>query len=324
MSIRLLSDFRSTPWVLEPGTMSAACRVIERWSSGVRLGEDEIEVAVAGQPAAAAQRRESTQRISQGGVAVVPVYGVLVHRAYSVVNTSTPLTSSERLGVLIRECAADPAVQAIVLDIDSPGGSVFGVQELAAEIAKACTAKRVVSVVNNTAASGGYWVASQAGEIVVTPSGMVGSIGVIVPHLDLSAAYAKQGINKSFITAGKYKAEGNDTGPLTGAARAHLQAMVDTYYRAFTEAVARGRKQPIDVVRSEAFGQGRMRLARDAVRVGMADSIGTLEQTVDRLLGRTARGSRLTASQMRPLQHTQRRRMTAQAAAVEIALLELS
>lgn len=283
---RLLSAFCLTPWALEPSTLDLMAGVLVRWSAGDRLSDDQIRAAIGDAPQAAAQRREAAAAMGTsaggGAVAVIPVYGVLTHRAHEAENTSRPLTSTERLTQAVRAAAADPQIGAIVLDVDSPGGSAFGVQELADTVFAARESKPVVAVANSIAASGAYWLASQATELVITPSGSVGSIGVITAHVDASAAYEKLGMKKSFITAGKFKAEGNDTGPLDDDARAHLQGMVDGYYSAFVKAVARGRGAGLEAVRSEAFGQGRMRLAKDAVQAGMADRIDTLENTIAR------------------------------------------
>lgn len=286
--LHLLTTFRAMPWAVEPGVMSLMCDILARWTMGERLTAEEIVARVGDAPEAAAQRRAQTQAMGGRGVMVLPVYGVLAHRAYAVQNTSQPLTSTETLAQAVRSAIADPAVGTIVMDIDSPGGSVFGVQELSDTLAQVrASGKRLVAVANNTAASGAYWLASQADEVVVTPSGMVGSIGVIVPHTDMSAAYEKLGVKKQYITYGKYKAEGNDTGPLDAEAMASLQAMVDDYGSMFTSAVAKGRRAAgvsvsVEDVRGPAFGQGRMRLAKDAVSHGMADTVGTLEDTIAR------------------------------------------
>jgi signal peptide peptidase SppA len=282
--LHLLTAFYGTPWALEPAVFTSVEHILLRWAAGTRLGADEIAAAIGDGPDAAAQRRSAAQAASGRGVAVVPVYGVLAHRAYAVQNTSRPLTSTETLAQTLRAVAQDPEVGTIVMDVDSPGGSVFGVQELGDVLAdiRDNSGKHLVAVANNLAASGGYWIASQAHELVVTPSGMVGSIGVIVPHQDASAMRERVGVKTEYITAGKYKAEGYQDGPLTDEHRAHLQSQVDAYYAAFTKAVAKGRGVPIATARGEAFGEGRMRLAADAVSNGMADRVGTLDETIAR------------------------------------------
>lgn len=281
--LHLLAAFYATPWALEPGLFATMESILLRWAAGTKLGADEISAAIGNAPEAAAQRRAGAQAASGRGVAVVPVYGVLAHRAYAVANTSKPLTSTEALAAQMRAVAADPEVGTIIMDVDSPGGSVFGVQELGDTLAdiRENSGKRLVAVANSMAASGGYWIASQAHELVVTPSGMVGSIGVIVPHQDASAMRERMGVKTEYITAGKYKAEGYGDA-LTDEHRAHLQSQVDTFYSAFTKAVARGRGVDVSTVRGEAFGEGRMRLAADAKANGMADRVGTLDETIAR------------------------------------------
>jgi signal peptide peptidase SppA len=288
--LHLLTAFYATPWALEPGVFAAMESIILRWAGGTKLAPEHISAVIGDAPELAAARRTSAQAASGRGVAVVPVYGVLAHRAYAVANTSRPLTSTEALAAQMRTLAADPDVGTIIMDVDSPGGSVFGVQELGDVLAeiRESSGKHLVAVANNMAASGGYWLASQAHELVITPSGMVGSIGVIVPHQDASAMRERVGVKTEYITAGKYKAEGYNDGPLTDEHRAHLQSQVDAYYAAFTKAVARGRGLDVATVRGEAFGEGRMRLAADAVKNRMADRVATLDDTINRY----ARGAR--------------------------------
>jgi signal peptide peptidase SppA len=305
---RVLQAFYATAWALDPTIHALMCQVLDRWATGVRLGADEIAAAVGSAPqgpAAIQARREAASQAS-GGVAVIPVYGVLTHRAYAAANVSTPLTSTEALAEQFRAAIANSDVGSIVLDVDSPGGSVNGVQELGEVILQARGTKPVIAVANATAASGAYWIASQADEIVVTPSGAVGSIGVILQHVDASAAYEKVGVRKTIITAGRYKAEGADTGPLSDEASMYLQGLVDTHYTAFTKAVAKGRGAPIDTVRGPAYGEGRMRLAKAAVDSGMADRVDTLDNVIAKL----ARAPRRAAA------------MSASAAAARIAIIE--
>mgnify|MGYP000850353374 FL=1 len=287
--LHLLAEFYRTPWALDPATYALVESVLARWAEGVRLAPDQIRAAVGDSPQANVQRRQQAAAMGGGQVAVLPVYGVLTHRAVDAESTSTPLTSTERLAQQFRAAVANPDVSAIVLDVNSPGGSVFGVQELGDTIYSLRGQKPVKAVANASAASGAYWVAAQADEIIVTPSGMVGSVGVIMKHVNAAEAYKQKGIEQTYITAGKYKAEGNDAGPLDAEGQAYLQSMADTYYTAFTKAVAKGRGQPIDAVRGEAFGQGRMRTARDAVASGMADRIDTLESVIASLLKPSAR-----------------------------------
>ncbi len=192
-------------------------------------------------------------------------------------------TSTECFGAMFAQAVADPNVAAIVINVDSPGGTVSGVPELAAQINAARGTKPIVAVANGMAASAAYWLASQADEIVVTPSGEVGSIGVFCAHFDESGALEQAGVKPTLISAGKYKVEGNPFGPLTDEALASIQSRVDDLYAMFTSDVAKARAMPVDRVRGRAFGEGRMLGAKRSVNSGMADRVGTLSETIGRL-----------------------------------------
>lgn len=220
-----------------------------------------------------------------GSVAVIPIHGVIAPRASVFAETSSNGTGLDVFVQRLRQADADAGVGSIVFDIDSPGGSVSGVPEAAAEIRAVRERKKIIAVANASAASAAYWLASQASEIMVTPSGAVGSIGVFGAHEDVSKRLEAEGIAVTLISAGKYKTEGNPFEPLGEEARAAWQAQVNDYYKMFTADVAEGRGEKASDVRA-GFGQGRMVMAAAAVKEGMADRIGTLEQAVDRALGR--------------------------------------
>lgn len=278
------------PWAITPGRLEAIAEVVERRVEGIRLSADEIAaVKGARQPNGTVALLE-IDAVAGGGqapqgsvIAVLSVFGIIAQHASQVDDISGPGgTSTERLAASLRAALNDPAVKAVVLNIDSPGGSVFGVQEIADEIFKARGQKPIVAQVNSLAASAAYWIAASADEIVVTPSGQVGSIGVYALHQDVSAAADKAGVKFSFISAGKYKVEGHPYEPLQDEARGAMQSTVDGYYSAFTRAVARGRGVVVDAVRN-GFGEGRTVGADEAVRAGMADRVGTLDETLRRL-----------------------------------------
>jgi signal peptide peptidase SppA len=275
--LTLLRAFEETPWAILEVKLAQIRDVLELHASGVKLTPEEIEARIG---PAAANRPTATRA---GAVAVVPVYGVISQRM-NMMSQMSGGTSTEKLAADIRGLVADPGVKAIVLNVDSPGGSVFGVPELAAEIRKARESKHIVAVANSMAASAAYWIAAQADEIVVTPSGQVGSIGVFTEHVDVSGAMEREGVKSTLISAGKYKTEANPYEPLNDEARAALQAMVDDYYVAFIGDVAAGRKTSRAAVRS-GYGQGRMVNAQAAVAAGMADRVATLDQVIAKLGG---------------------------------------
>jgi ClpP class serine protease len=134
-------------------------------------------------------------------------------------------------------------------------------------------------------ASAAYYIGSAADEVVVTPGGEVGSIGVFMAHQDLSAALEQEGVKITLISAGKFKTEANPFESLSDEAKAALQKTVNVYYESFVNAVAKGRDAKASEVRN-GYGQGRMVTAKEAVLLGMADRIETLDETI----GRLARG----------------------------------
>ena len=223
-----------------------------------------------------------------GAVAVVPLHGIMSQRM-NMMSAMSGGTSTELFGKMFKDAVNDPSINGIVIDIDSPGGSVFGVQELAQTIMDARGSKPVIAFANSMAASAAYWVASAADEIVVTPGGQVGSIGVLTAHSDLSAKLEAEGESITLISAGKKKVDANPIEPLSADARADLQATVDTYYTAFVGAVAKGRGVTPSEVRS-GFGEGGMVGAVEAVKEKMADRIGTLETAISRAAGRGREG----------------------------------
>ncbi len=215
---------------------------------------------------------------TQQAVGVLPLYGPVTYRS-SLFSAYFGGTSVLKWGDAFDAMVANPQVGAIVLDVDSPGGSVDGVPELAAKVLAARQVKPVIAVANTFMASAAYWIGSAASEVVVVPSGEVGSIGVWSMHVDASKLLERWGERVTLISAGKYKVEGNPYEPLGEEARAAIQADVDTYYDLFTAAVAEHRGVTPKAVRS-GYGEGRMLTAKAAVEAGLADRIGTLDDVV--------------------------------------------
>lgn len=278
----LIAEFLSTPWALQRERLSAFAAVMGRWANGVRASDDILSGIAADREARDARKAEAKQA-SAGGIAVLPLYGVVTQRGNMADDISGPgSASTQRFSQQLRDAIADPAVASILIDIDSPGGSVYGVQELAAEIMQARAQKQIVAVANSLAASAAYWIGSAASELYVTPGGEVGSIGVWQAHEDWSAALDEMGVKTTLISAGKYKTEGNPYQPLDGDAQAFMQSRVDDYYQAFTKGVAKGRGVGIDQVRN-GMGQGRVLGADAAMQQNMVDGVMTFDEVVKKM-----------------------------------------
>lgn len=287
---RILAAFLAEPWAIEPTKLEAIVEFLELQAAGVKFDEDQIEARIGG------ARMNATAR-KAGSVAVIPIVGVISHRVpmLSAVSGGGG-TSSQQLSRQLRAALDDDSVKAIVLDVDSPGGAVVGTDELSAEIFEARGRKPIIASVNGAAASAAYWIASAAEEVVASPTSQVGSIGVIATHVDQSKADEIEGVKRTFITAGRFKAEGNPHEPLSDEARETLQETVDAYYDMFVRAVARNRGVTPAAVKSD-FGEGRMLRAELARKAGMVDRIETLSETLARLGvgGSPASGVRTTS-----------------------------
>jgi signal peptide peptidase SppA len=277
-----LSRLIRQPWCIMPEKLAEIRELVLMRASGIKLSDEEIADRLGpARPRPAAR--------GAGSVAVIPVHGTIAHRADSF-EASSGGTSMELVGRLLQRMLDDDSVKSILLDFDTPGGSVDGGPELAAKIAKGTTAKPIVAHVNALAASMGYWLASQCTEIVCTPSGMVGSIGVYLLLVDESEALAKAGITINAISAGDNKLEGAPWEPLSDETRDFLQAQVDSVYRQFVADVASGRSVSTDRVK-RAYGQGRVFDAKMALSLGMIDRIEPLDATMTRLVGRGPRAA---------------------------------
>lgn len=234
---------------------------------------------------------------SVGPVALVPVYGLLTPRP-TWLGSLMGWTSAADIQAAVTAALASEDVRAIVLDVDSPGGNVHGVLELADFLASVRGRKPIIAVANAVAASAAYWIASQADKVYVTPSGEVGSIGVLSIRPDTSRADEREGIRYTIISSGRYKAEGIPVKPASVDELAHLQARADEYYKVFVEHVARGRGTTPQVVAS-GYGEGRMMGAAAAVRAGLADAIGSLNEVFSEVSMRHSRSPRVRERNIR-------------------------
>ncbi|MGE4338205.1 MAG: S49 family peptidase [Pigmentiphaga sp.] len=271
-------------WAIQPEKLATILDFVNLKAGGGHLTAEEIQAQVG------AARRGSYQ--TAGSVAVLPLFGTIMPRANLMTEFSGG-TSIQGFAKAFREALNDDSVGSILIEVDSPGGIVDGIPELADEIRSARGGKPIIAHANGLAASAAYWVASAADELIMTPSGEVGSIGVFIVHYDRSGMLEQAGVQPSLISAGRYKTEGNPFEPLGEDARAYLQEQVDEFYGMFVGAVAKGRGVGIKEVR-EGFGQGRVVTAATARRLGMVDRVETFDATVARLSGakRPRQGSR--------------------------------
>lgn len=272
---RILAAIAAQPWAMQKEKLLAMLDVIRTRSFGPikSMEDDEVSAAINPQRANAIAKKE-------GSVAIIPVYGMLSQRM-NLMTYYSGGTSTELLMSAIKSSLADNTVKAIVMDVDSPGGGVYGVAEIADYIRASRGDKPIIAQINSLAASGGYWIATAADEVVITRGGEAGSIGVYMLHEDISKFLEAEGVKETFIFAGRYKVEGNPFEPLADESKAFFQFRVDEYYEMFVDAVAKGRGVSTKKVLDD-FGQGRVFGAKQAVQVGMADRIATMDETLAR------------------------------------------
>ncbi len=269
----LMMAFAAEPWAIQREKLGILADVLVGRAVGEAFLPGEMAAAISDARAASVAKID-------GAVALISVDGVLAQKM-DMMSAMSGGTSYSALKASLHSALANEDVKAVVLDIDSPGGAVPGADELATEMRRLRGNKPIIAQVNSLAASAAYWLASSADEIVVTPSGKAGSIGVYTAHDDVSVALARRGVKRTYISAGRYKVEGNETEPLGEEALAHIQESVNRSYGRFIDAVAAGRGVARSTV-EDRFGQGRVFYAEELVDRGMADRIATLDETLER------------------------------------------
>ncbi|GIX11592.1 S49 family peptidase [Elioraea sp.] len=213
--------------------------------------------------------------VTDAGIAVVPVLGPLVARGDWLTELFGASVYGE-VGEALEAALADPPVRGVVMEIDSPGGEVAGMFDLADRLTslRGSVGKPLWAVASESATSAAYAIASAAERIYVTRTGEVGSIGVVAAHIDQSSADAKAGLAWTFLHAGARKLDGNPHEPLSDPARAAIQADVDALYGELVSLVARNRSLTPEAVRGTEAAIYR---GRAGVAMGLADRIGTVE-----------------------------------------------
>lgn len=305
-----LSAFNGSAWLAEPDRLQQAItRVL---AAGRCFTPDEVKAAmradreradgIAGDAAAslldrsefdyidamAADVQPKVLRAVKGKVGILPIWGPVQQRQSSELMKAGG-TSIDFASRAFDKLMADPQIGAVVLHMDTPGGSSFGTPEFASKIANARGKKPIYAMVDSVAASAGYWIASAADMIICTPSGIVGSVGVYVMHVDQSKAMEAEGVKVTMISAGKYKTELAPYGELSADAKANQQAYVDELYSEFVNTLKANRNTTADNVRTN-YGQGRVVTADNALAAGMVDRVMPFDELMARLTGGASSG----------------------------------
>lgn len=273
---RLATRLYNTPLLITPEKADVIEGVFRAYQEG-RASElpaaepaQRLELATA----LSLRKTDGGYFISTSGVAVMQIHGSLVQRGDSM-DALSGMTGYNRIASQLQAALRDPAVRGIVLEIDSPGGEVPGLLELAAMIA--ASDKPIRAHANELAASAAYWLASSATKLFAPSTAMLGSIGVVMLHVDRSKQIDRAGLVYTPIFAGARKLEGSSLGPLSEGARAAAQARVDQVYAMFVDHVARARRMTEDAVRATEAG---MFSVQQSIDLGLADGVATLGDVI--------------------------------------------
>ncbi len=280
-----LLDIMTSPWAIRPDYFLRIIDIYNGYIVGPKLDFAEIDRrlqdARAGRPMGRT-RREMFGQVTPEGVAVLDLEGPLAKRM-SAVNNACEGTSTKLIADYFQQAVDDPEVKGILLNIDSPGGTVDGTMDLARRIQAARGKKPIVALADGQACSAAYWIGSAADAFYMTnETTMVGSIGVVFTHVDQSKALEKAGLVVTEITAGKYKRAISSVKPLDEEATAILQALADDIYTLFVNDVSTFRGVPVAQVLDQ-MAEGRVFMGQKAIEAGLVDGVSTLDDLVNQL-----------------------------------------
>ncbi len=212
-------------------------------------------------------------------VAVIPIEGEITTQGVKPALFEEGIPSSRDIAEAIRKADEDPNVKAIVVEINSPGGSVVATREIWQALKE--VEKPKVAYLREVAASGGYYVATAADYIVADPNTMTGSIGVIAAFTNLEGLFEKIGVKVNVIKAGKYKDIGSPFRNMTEEERAMLEEMINETYQEFLSVIEEGRGSRLSP-NWKSYADGRVMSGRQALQIGFVDSLGSLEDAVEK------------------------------------------
>lgn len=281
-------DVLTSPWAISPSRLHEILGIYRAHLRGEKIDwkamQEKLALVVGDRP-----QREAYPVID--GVAVIEVKGVLT-KGMSFFSYLFGGSSMKQIGKAIAAAVSDQVVKAILLDVDSPGGTVDGTEELAEAVYQARGVKPIVAFTDGMMASAAYWIASGADALYISGDTVeVGSIGVVATHIDQSKWDEMMGDKYTEITAGRYKRLVSAHKPLTDEGAGYLQDQVDYIYSAFVDAVARNRG--VDAEEALQMADGKIFIGRQSVEVGLVDGVSTF----DELAAKLAAGESLAASQ---------------------------
>ena len=275
----ILKQVYTEPWLIDPETHHQICQIVQDHISGAAHdpgGRLEEFRAQAEERQAKSDDRLTWIMSIQSNIAVIDVSGVIGHRLGMFAEMSGAI-GTETVERSIDLALENPDVEGILLIVDSPGGTVTNVPELADKISSAKFEKPLVAFTSSMMCSAGYWIASGADMIVATGSSCVGSIGVYSAFIDQSRAFEMQGLKTEVFKTGKFKGMGMPGLPLTEDQRELMQDRVDEIFVDFTASVIFNRDVENSALQGQSFS------GNEAKKLGLVDVIGGVDVAISEL-----------------------------------------
>jgi signal peptide peptidase SppA len=280
-SIRLtIPDILNAPWAILPEKLEQIHAIYQ-----AHIFNEKIDIAaIEAQTGKSLDNKTQNYKI-ENGVAIIPINGIIA-RKMNLFMAISGGTSTEFLIKDFLDALSNPQVDAILLNIDSPGGAVGGLEPLASLIYSSRGTKPIITFANDIMTSAAYWVGSAADYIIAESTSEVGSIGVVTIHYDYSVKDEKAGIKRTFISSGKYKALGNDAEQLSVEARQEIQGILDYIYTIFVDTIARHRGADSNTVLN-TMADGKIFIGQQAFDAGLIDGLGTIDDAIYKALSMT-------------------------------------
>jgi len=271
-------DILTSPWAIVPEKLYEIQEIYSTHLRGEKIDISAIEAKIG----AAAQGDDEPYQVVNS-MAVIPIQGVIA-KHMNMFSRISGGVSTELVARDINSAAHDPDINGILLDIDSPGGTVDGTLELAQTVFQARAQKPVIAYTDGIMASAAYWIGSAAERVFISGDTVhVGSIGVVATHVDYSAYEKRVGIKTTEIYAGKYKRIASEHKPLSKEGKQTIQDRVDYIYSVFVDAVATQRGQTPEAV-LEKMADGRLFIGRQAIAARLVDGVSTIDRLIDTVL----------------------------------------
>lgn len=274
-STNVAQAFAGMQWCILPEKMREIEAIVSRFEAGEKISNERAQELISQSAHVVDTARH--EAAAGANVEIISVLGTIMNRASSM-NMISGATTYSNVADRVNAAAANPKVSKIVLDLDTPGGTVVGVDQLASAIRAAKKVKPVIAVVNDMAASAGYWIASQATEIAVSGSSLVGSISVLSTHTDVSALESKLGVKTTMLATGEFKTLGNPHEPLSEKHKAKILDRMQATHDLFVATIADGRGMDVGTVKKLATGDTWN--GGEAVANGLADYSATMEEVL--------------------------------------------